>query len=258
MTATVTDRARTVHVEQCMGTVFTVDIRDAGDWRDAVDDVVAWLRHADAVFSTYRADSDISKLRRGSLSVADASPYVGEVLELCVLMQRETGGYFSAMFDGALDPTGLVKGWAIDRASELLRAHGSANHAVNGGGDMQLAGEASPGEPWRVGISDPFDGASVLSTISGRDFAVATSGTAERGAHIVNPFTATPADALVGVTVVGRSLTHADVFATAAFAMGDRAIGWLDGLDGHEGLVVTRDGGVQVTRRFQGAVPGRR
>jgi thiamine biosynthesis lipoprotein len=214
----------------------------------------------DTVFSTYRPDSDISKLRRGSLSLADASPHVGEVLELCVLMQRETGGYFSAMFDGALDPTGLVKGWAIERASELLAAHGSANHAVNGGGDMQLAGESAPGQPWRVGITDPLDRTRVLTTISGRDFAVATSGSAERGAHIVNPFTGLPAEALAGVTVTGRRLTQVDVLATAAFAMGARASAWLDEVDGYEGLVVTKDGGVHVTRRFQvghrGTSPG--
>src|SRR5438270_13493982 len=111
MPAATAAEARTLHVEQCMGTAFTIDIRDRGDWHEAVVDVVAWLHHVDAVFSTYRADSDISKLRRGTLAVDGASPHVREVLELCVGLQRETEGYFSAMYDGALDPTGLVKGW---------------------------------------------------------------------------------------------------------------------------------------------------
>src|SRR5205085_9062412 len=115
-------------------------------------------------------------------------------------------GYFSPFWDGAVNPTGLVKGWAIERASEILRTHGSANHAVNGGGDMQLAGEAGPGSPWRVGIADPFDRTRVLTVVSGRDVAVATSGTAERGAHIVDPRSGAPATDLAAVTGGGPAL----------------------------------------------------
>ncbi len=142
-------------------------------------------------------------------------------------LETETGGYFTT-FDGAeLDPTGLVKGWAIERASQFLRGHGSHNHAVNGGGDIQIAGDAAPGRPWTVGISDPSDHTRLLTTVTGHDFAVATSGVAERGPHIINPHTCVPADDLASVTITGPSLTRADPYATAAFAMGRNSLGWI-------------------------------
>jgi thiamine biosynthesis lipoprotein len=250
--------ARTRHVESSMGTVFTVDIRDPGDWTDALADVVRWLHFVDATFSTYRADSAISRIGRGELRVADADPYVAEVLELCVRAQQVTDGYFTSVLRGRLDPTGLVKGWAIERASALLREHGSANHAVNGGGDMQLAGEASPGRPWTVGIADPHNPAQTLSTVNGRDLAVATSGVAERGTHIVDPFTGRPAEALASATVVGASLTDVDAYATAACAMGPRALRWLESVSGMEGLLVASDGSMEVTCGWPGRQPDQR
>jgi thiamine biosynthesis lipoprotein len=242
---------RTVHIEHCMGTVFTIDIRDAGTWDDATGEVVAWLHHVDSVFSTYKDDSDISLLRRGELSVARADPDVGPVLDLCRQLEVETGGYFSPNYQRELDPTGLVKGWAIERASHILHAHGSHNHGVNGGGDIQIAGESAPGQPWTIGISDPLDNTRVLTTVTGRNFAIATSGIAERGAHIINPRTGRPAEELVSVTVTGWSLTRVDAYATAAFAMGPDAIGWIEAQRGHQALIVTPDGRTAATTDFR-------
>jgi thiamine biosynthesis lipoprotein len=242
-----TDRT---HVEHCMGTVFSIAIRDPGVWGDSLTEVVAWLHRVDELFSTYRENSDISRIRRGELAVADADPLVGEVLSLCDQLTAETRGYFTAHLPGGLDPTGLVKGWAIERASELLRDRGSRNHAINGGGDMQIAGEASPARSWRIGISDPRDSNQILTVVTGRDFAVATSGTAERGEHIVDPTTHFPARALASVTVVGRSLTRVDAYATAAFAMGPDALRWIESRPGYEAMVVTIDGEVSSTTGF--------
>jgi thiamine biosynthesis lipoprotein len=211
---------------------------------------VQWLHRVDAVFSTFKAGSDISRIRRGELSVSRADPDVARVLALCDQIESETDGYFSARWDGRLDPTGLVKGWAVEEASRLLRRHGSANHAVNGGGDIQLAGAAGPDQPWAIGISDPRDRTRVLTTVTGCDFAIASSGTAERGPHIRDPRTGSPAVTLAGITVVGRSLTRVDAFATAAFVMGERALPWLDGLPGYQGLAVTADGIVAATPGF--------
>lgn len=239
MTAAVA--ARTLHVEHCMGTVFTIDIRDAGDWSLTVTEVVDWLHHVDAVFSTYRPDSDLSRIRRRALRVADADPAFGPVLDLCARAQADTGGAFSAMSGGLLDPTGLVKGWAIERASQLLRRHGSANHAVNGGGDLQLAGEAEPGRAWGVGIADPFDARRVLTVVRGRDLAVATSGVAERGLHIVDPFTGRAATGVASATVVGPRLALVDAYATAAVVLGPDAVRWVDGMIDHAALVITSE-----------------
>lgn len=242
---------RTVHVEHCMGTVFTIDIRDTGDWADAVGDVVAWLHHVDTTFSTYQVGSDITRIRRGELRVTDAHPDVATVLELCVELQASTGGAFNAMVGGRLDPTGLVKGWAIEQASQMLRRQGALNHAVNGGGDMQLAGEAAPGRAWNVGITDPGNRARVLRVVTGRDLAVATSGTAERGLHIVDPFTDAPADRLASATVVGPALTLADAYATAAFVMGTHALTWIQHVEDYEALLVATDGTVSASSHWR-------
>jgi thiamine biosynthesis lipoprotein len=129
---------------------------------------------------------------------------------------------------------------------------------------MQLAGEGAPGEPWRVAIADPLQPDRIVAVAAGRDVAVATSGTSERGAHIMDPFTGRPSTALASVTVVGASLTRVDAYATAAFAMGTRALRWLDAQPGYEGLVVTSDGATGATRAFPGTygrqleAPGKR
>jgi len=242
VTATVA-AGRTVHVEHCMGTAFTVDVRDPGDWQAAIGEVVTWLHHVDAVFSTYRPGSDISRLQRGELRLADADPLVAVVLDRCARVQADTGGAFTALSRGRIDPTGLVKGWAIERASALLRGRGAVNHAVNGGGDLQLAGEAAPGRGWQIGISDPHERGRVLAVVGGSELAVATSGVAERGNHILDPFTGRPAAALASATVIGPSLTLADAYATAAFVLGRDALRWIEGVPGYQALVVAADGG---------------
>lgn|SRR5437763_6666378 len=246
--------ARCLRVEHCMGTVFTIDIRDPGCWDNAVTQAVNWLHHVDAVFSTYNAASDISQLRRGRLALASADPDVRRVLDLCEQVEAETGGCFTMFRGPALDPTGLVKGWAIEQASRLLRAHGSDNHAVNGGGDMQLAGEPEPGRPWTVGISDPNNPARLITsaTSASRDFAVATSGIAERGQHIVDPRTGDPAVDLASVTVTGRSLTRVDAYATAAFVMGRDGLAWVENQPGFEAFFVFPDGATAATSGFTG------
>lgn len=242
----------TKHVEECMGTVFSIDIRDPGRWDSAIGDVVAWLHRVDAVFSTYKAGSDISRIRRGELAAHDADPDVARVLDLCSVIEAETEGYFTAYWDGRVDPTGLVKGWAIEQASRILKARGSWNHLINGGGDVQIAGEPAPGEAWMVGVSDPLDSTRLLTVVAadtGRDFAIATSGVAERGAHIVDPVRGGPAAELASVTVVGRSLTRVDAFATAAVAMGWPGLSWIEPL-GYDALFVSVDGRVATTATF--------
>src|SRR3954447_15797346 len=98
-----------VHVEPVMGTVVSLDLR-AGPL-DAIGAAMAWLHAVDARFSPYRADSEIARLNRGELLVADASPDVGAVLSRCAALWRETDGYFDVRAGGRLDPSALVKGW---------------------------------------------------------------------------------------------------------------------------------------------------
>ncbi len=150
----------------------------------------------------------------------------------------------------------MVKGWAIERASDLLAAHGSRNHAVNGGGDIQMAGESAPGQPWRIGITDPHRAGTVLTVVAGRDLAVATSGMAERGAHILDPRTGAAATGLASVTIVGRRLTLVDAYATAAYAMGEGALDWIENLTGFEGLVVLADRSKRATSGWSALTGG--
>jgi thiamine biosynthesis lipoprotein len=232
-----------------MGTVVSFDLHDPVSV-ETMSAVMRWLDHTDRVFSTYRRDSDISRLDRGECRLADCDPDVELVLELCAQASTTTDGYFSATAGGHLDPSGLVKGWAIERSSDLLRAAGSRHHVVNGGGDIQAVGPTADGSPWRVGISDPHDGDHLLSVVDVVGRAVATSGTAERGQHVLNPRTGQPADHFASVSVIGARLTDADVLATAAIARGSTALEWLECMPGAAALLVTTDGHVDRTSNW--------
>jgi thiamine biosynthesis lipoprotein len=237
-----------------MGTVFSFDlsaddVSESGA-RAAIKAAVDWLHHADAVFSTYRPDSDISRLNSGELTLADCDPLVGQVLNLCSDVARETRGYFSPTFAGRVDPTGLVKGWAVELASDLLVEAGVVDHCVNGGGDVRARGGPEPGRDWSVAIAHPLQRDAFAAVVEVRDGAVATSGTTERGLHIVNPFTGRPATQLASVTVVGPDLTRADAYATAALAMGDSAREWLVEIAGYEALAIAPDGTGWATPGF--------
>jgi thiamine biosynthesis lipoprotein len=224
-----------------MGTVVSFDLHDPVSV-ETMSAVTRWLDHTDRVFSTYRRDSDVSRLDRGECRLADCDPDVALVLELCAQASTTTEGYFSATAGGRLDPSGLVKGWAIERASDLLRAAGSRHHVVNGGGDIQAVGPTADGTPWRVGISDPNDGDHLLGVVDVVGRAIATSGTAERGQHVLNPRSGRPADHFASVTVISARLTDADVLATAAMARGATALQWLEQMSGVAALLVTTDG----------------
>jgi thiamine biosynthesis lipoprotein len=241
-----------------MGTVVSFDVPDwAG--RDAgsgvvLDRAVQWLHWVDATFSPYRDDSDVSRFGRGSLALADCAPELAEVLAACAEVSALSGGYFTTWPGGRFDPSGYVKGWAIERAAAMLTAAGSAEHSVNGGGDIQCVGGRGPGQPWRVGIADPLRPGSLTLVVTGQDFAVATSGVAERGGHIVNPHTGQPAVGLASLTVVGHRLAATDAYATAAFAMGAAARDWVESLDGYEAFAVSPGGQVWQTAGFEAYV----
>lgn len=230
------------HVEQCMGTIFSLDVRAPGVDHSVLDSVIAWLHGVDNTFSTYRPDSEINRLRRGEITICQCSPDVRNVLDRCQELSAETNGYFDAYADGTLDPSGLVKGWAIQRASEMLTAAGSRNHCVNGGGDVQCAGSAAADTPWRIGIADPLKPGNLAAVVAGIDFAVATSGSVERGLHIVDPHTDARPRLLASVTVVGPRLATADAYATAAFAMEGNAPTWIQSETHHQALVIYANG----------------
>ncbi|MDQ6747821.1 MAG: FAD:protein FMN transferase [Candidatus Dormibacteraeota bacterium] len=244
---------RTVRVEHIMGTAISVDVRDAGVREAAFERCFDMLRAVDTEFSTYREDSAVSRLRRGDLEVDDTSADFREVLELCEEVRRVSDGAFDAWScsPGGLDPSGLVKGWSIDRGAQVLETFGLRNFCINAGGDVLARGVASPGAPWRVGIRHPGPEKTVVAVVAASGLAVATSGEYERGAHIRGAGGARPSG-LLSMTVVGPDLTFADAYATAAFAMGEAGIDWVNRLTGgYEGFAVTAAGRGISTQGFE-------
>ena len=240
---------RHAHVEHVMGTAVSLTTL-APVPPDALDGALALLHEADAVFSTYRPDSPLSRLARGETVLGDCPPEVAEVLLRCAVARDWTLGAFDPWRLGGLDPSGLVKGWALQRAAEHLVAHGVLDLSLNGGGDVILRGRPAD-RPWRVGISDPWRPGRVLDVVTGTPDgsarAVATSGTAERGGHVLDPRTGEPARSLVSATVVAEDLVTADVAATACLVLGPDALDWLAEQPGLEALLLTAEGVVRRT-----------
>ncbi|MDG4799421.1 FAD:protein FMN transferase [Micromonospora sp. WMMD980] len=216
-----------------MGTAISLDLADdlpAATLHELVERTFDWMREVDARFSTYRDDSQVCRLNRGELPLAEASGDLRTVLERCADLWTTTDGFFDAYATGRLDPSGYVKGWAAQVASDRLVAAGAPNHCVNAGGDVRVRGRTAAGEPWRIGVRHPWDPTATCLVLAGTDLAVATSGVYERGHHVLDPRRGTPASGLRSVTVVGPDLGEADAYATAAVAMGEPGITWLDRL----------------------------
>jgi FAD:protein FMN transferase len=239
------------HAEHVMGTVFSFVVRDGEE--AAVRAAVARLHWIDEVFSTYRPGSQVSRLGRGEIAVADCDPAVAEVLERCSEVAAETDGFFTAQPGGRLDPSGWVKGWAVEEAARILSEAGSEHYCVTGGGDVQTAGESGPDRPWRIGVADPLRPGQLAAVVGVRGLAVATSGTAERGTHILDPHSGRLADGMASVTLVGERIARTDAWATAVFAMGpDRGLEWAEKREGVEALVIMPNGSTRWTSGFPG------
>ncbi len=239
-------------VEHIMGMPIVVDVRDDDVPSIALDEVFDWFREVDQRFSTFKEQSEVSRIARGELDLVDAHADVHEVLERCAAAKEATNGYFDAEAGGTLDPSGLVKGWSVDRAAAILERAGARNYAVNAAGDIRLSGRAVPEWSWRVGIQHPTERDAVVKVIETRDLAVATSGEYARGAHVVDPHTGGRPEGVISVTVTGPELATADAYATAAFAMGaQRAIHWTARLrDGYEAMTILADGRMLSTPGF--------
>lgn len=244
------------HVEYVMGMAVTIDIRDPDIPGEAIDDVVSWLHHVDSTFSTYDSSSPISAVGRGDISPSDAGGEIVEVLRLCESIRIESHGVFDVFEVPApngtrLDPSGLVKGWAIERAAGLLEGYGCRNFAVNAGGDIVVRGRPSDDARWRIGIRHPEIGdALALVVEASESLAVATSATYERGAHIVDPRTGYPAIRLASATVVGPDLAIADAYATTVFVMGEAGLEWIELRPDYEAYIILHDDTTRWTSGF--------
>lgn len=218
----------------------------------ALAEAFEWLQWVDATFSTFRRDSQVSRLDRGTLAPAAVHPDVRDVLASCEAYRTATGGFFDIRASGRLDPSGFVKGWAVERAAAILERAGARRYWINAGGDVLVRG----GAPWRIGIRHPHLPDRLAGVVELRDGALATSGAYERGAHVVDPHTGRPPDDTLSVTVIGADLAAADALATAAFAMGARGPAWTASLPGFEAMTILGYDRVVTTQGFVRYCPG--
>jgi thiamine biosynthesis lipoprotein len=228
--------------------------------REVIDDLFKWFAHVDDVFSTWRPETEISRLARGELEVGAARPEVRAVLAACADLKHETNGAFDievarrldTLREGqaAIDPSGYVKGWAVEEGARRLMAAGARNFSIGAGGDVVVRGAPDPADVesvWRVGIRHPREADRVSMVLGLRDFACATSGRYERGEHVLDPRDGKPATELMAATVIGPDLGVADAYATALMVLGTAGLVWLADRPGYDAVVISSDCRVVLT-----------
>ena len=244
---------------EAMGTVASVHLYDdlhvvgASRIESGLRAFGASLRADEAMFSTFRDNSVLSRINRAELDIADAPKEVAEVLDACTWLEHKSHGAFNTRRPDSpsiIDPAGFVKGWAAQRAAQRLSDAGLVNWSVNVGGDLIVHGAPDRDRaPWSIAIVDPRDERVVFATIPLEKGAVATSGTAQRGNHIWNAVD-TNASSLLSFTVIGPELTWADAFATTGFAMGHSGIEWVSQFDGYDSVAIDHDANVRLSQNF--------
>lgn len=239
-----------IQTEIIMGMPITVEVVDK-QARRHFKAVFDYFKEVDARYSTYKKDSEISQINQG-LPKSKWSIEMRSVLDLCEQTKKETKGYFNINHNGKLDPSGLVKGWAINNAANMLRKMKVKNFYIEAGGDVQVSGHDSSNNPWTIGIRNPFNLDEIIKTVALTSEGIATSGTYIRGQHIYDPLKpAKKLNQVKSLTVIGPNIYEADRFATAAFAMGFEGISFIKTIEGLEGYMVTDNGMATYTSGFE-------
>jgi len=237
-----------------MGMPISIEIIDKSVDEKIFDVVYDYFKYIDNKFSVYKNDSEISQINQNKILEKDYSKDMKQVLKFCEQTRKQTNGFFNIQKDIGIDPSGLVKGWAIFNGAKLLKKNGFENFYIEAGGDIQVSGKNLDKENWRIGIRNPFKEFKeneIVKVISVFNKGVATSGTYLRGAHIYNPKDRNKkVDEIVSLTVIGSNIYEADRFATAAFAMGQKAILFVEGLNGFEGYQIDKNGIATFTSGF--------
>ncbi len=235
-----------------MGMPITVEVLDASVTAGELDRVFSYFEYVDEKFSTYKETSEISRINFSETTLERASDDMKLIFSLAAQTKTETDGFFDIEHNGFYDPSGLVKGWAIFNAAQLLRHMGFHNVYIDAGGDVQVYGKNEQGDHWRVGIRNPFNMNEIVKVLSVTDCGVATSGTYIRGQHVYNPKAGhRPLTEIVSLTVIGPNIYEADRFATAAFAMQRDGIDFIENLDGFEGYMIDSAGQATLTSGFE-------
>lgn len=235
---------RTVHVEHIWGTAVSIDLRlhrSSSIKNDrAIEEVVNWLHDVDEVFSTYKGQSAVSRFRRGELAPDDLDIGMHDVIKRCQRIKELTKGSFDPWkVDGGFDPSGLVKGWATDRAANILISHGFEDFLINSGGDITVRGEPEPETLWSIGLQHPKLPGQIYSHVKVTDCAIATSGSYERGAHVIDPGGGQVQT--TSATVIGPDGATADGLATALLVAGKSGFEWFERLPGWSAQIVEQE-----------------
>ena len=240
----------------CMGMPITVEIVSDADVHTAIEGVFSYFVSVDTRFSTYKTESEIMRINRGELPESAWSTDMHEIFALAEKTKEEANGYFDIRNpDGLLDPSGIVKGWAIHKAANLLEKRGVKNFYIDAGGDIEARGVNDENLPWKIGIRNPFKPAEIVKNVQLSNAGIATSGTYIRGFHIYDPRSPdTVLDEVVSISVIGPNIYEADRFATAAFAMGRQGILFIESLDGLEGYSIDAYGQATYTSNFNNYV----
>jgi len=235
-----------------MGMPITVELIDKKAAKADIKEVFSYFNYIDEKFSTYKQTSEISKINQGLLKKNEYSHDMKTIFRLSEQTKNETRGYFDVEHEGKIDPSGLVKGWAVYEAAKLLQKKGLENFYIEAGGDIQISGKNSEGKYWTVGIRNPFDREEIVKVVKLYNKGIATSGTYIRGQHIYNPkIKDAKLEEVLSLTVIGPNVYEADRFATAAFAMGKVGIGFIENLPGFEGYLIDKTGTATYTSGFK-------
>lgn len=227
--------------KRVMGMRGVVCIVDKHATKEDAAEIFRFYKIIDNVFSTYKKASEVTKINQGKILKKDYSVLMQKILKLSANTKAKTHGVFDVYYQGKLDPSGIVKGYAIHEAAKMLRKKGFKNFYVEISGDIEVVGKNKNGEKWKVGIKNPFNTREIIKVLRVSNCGIATSGNYERGEHIYNPLSKRNAQDLASITVIGPNVYEADRFATAAFAMEKSGITFIENLRGFEGYAVTQN-----------------
>lgn len=236
-----------IHVEEVMGTVVSIAVHRGrcapGAVAAAVQAACARLHELDAIFTTYDEKSPMSRVRSGALLLKDAPPVIRDVFELCEQARWMTHGWFDPWsMPGGVDPTGFVKGWAVEQAARLIGDSPVSGAIVDCGGDVALVGSSPDGGPWRIGIQHPWRRSALACVIEVGVGAVATSGAYARATHLVSPCGFPSSPGVASASIIGDSLGFADAFATAIAVGGPDAVRSVSEVPGYHAYWIESDG----------------
>lgn len=237
-------------LKKLMGMPITVDVVDEAVTLADIKAVFDYFQLIDNKFSIYKPNSEISRINQGKIPISKISPEMKQVFKLARQTKIQSNGYFDINYKSQLDPSGIVKGWAILNASKILRKKGFKNFYIEAGGDIQSFGLSSKGQNWKIGIRNPFNLTEIIKVISPQNRGVATSGNYLRGEHIYDPVSGRIENELISLTVIAPDIYQADRFATAAFAMGKSGINFINNLKGFECLMIDKEGLSIITPGF--------